>query len=176
MWRPVFNNCLANIRRGVNIGANQTAAREIIGLVPESDEIEISKAVKNCKPVQDFDSLCQRIGGAELNLIDQARALREQYGFDEADLTTSIFHGVNDRLLTLRLWIGAGNLSYASEAHKLIQQHGDTERFLGEGKRSELLAEAITRGIETAGIKAEIAAREAEVTARKAVLDIGAGI
>ena len=177
LWRPIFNACLENVRAGKDIGKNKAAAREIVETMPTGfNESEILIAEKDCEPIQDFDQLKRKIEAGDLSFVDQARVLQEQYGFDEADLAKSILHGVNERLLTLRLYIGAGDLSYASEAHILIEQHGDIRRFPGEKTRKELLADAIVRGIETANIKAEIAARDAEYAARKVVLDIGSGI
>lgn len=176
LWRPIFNTHLANIRAGRGIGENQAAAREIVETIPGFNENEIVIAEKDCEPIQAFNKLCLKIGYGEIDLIDEARKLQEQYVIGEAVLTDSIFHGVNERLLTLSMYIGAGNLSYVAEAHQLIEEHGDTRRFPGEKTRKELLADATVRGIEQANIKADIAARDAEIVSRKALLDIGAGI
>lgn len=158
LWGPVFKAHLANLRAGKNIGATLGAVREITETVPGFDESEIKTALKDCKPMQDFDALRRKIESGELSLIGRARKSQKKYGFDEAALANSIFHGVNEKLLTFRLYIGAGNLRYVSKAWRLIEEHGDIERYPGEGTRSELLAKATTRGIKTAEIKAEIAA------------------
>ena len=161
LWHGIFQKHLANLIAEGNIGENLSTLRDIIKTVPGFDESQIQAVLNGCWQIRYFNNLIQRIGGSELDLIDEARELQEEHGLDEDRLNKAIFHGVNERLLTLRLWIGAGDLSHAFEAHGLIERYGDIERYPGEGKRSELLIKNILRGLETAGIKAEIAAEKA---------------
>ena len=162
LWATRFKTHLANVRAGFGIGENLIAAREIAELVPGFEMGEIQAAQKDCEPIQRFNQARQKIESGDLSFISEAKEMQKQYGFNKADLSKSIFHGVNERLLTLRLYIGAGNLSYAAEAKRLIDEHGDIERYPGEGKRLELIVQAILRGIVTAVIKAELLARETE--------------